>query len=196
MVLHCSSSPASSRPHLGSSCEGNLPACGWRACWSQHGVMINALGCLLGWFLKSGQARARAGRAGEATGLAWQGAFLCFHPSPFQKGGSLVGFQSSFAAPAPHQPNGQQSYLFVCVILSSEWLSPGQSLYIEASFGCIFGGFYCSDAGFIPARLSPRRQHCRTSWMAAHAAEDLMVLLLWSTRSDDWVGQGVVWQDD
>lgn len=172
MVLPSSSSPASSMPHLGSGCDGNLPACGWRVCWSQHGAMIHALGCLLQWFLKSGQAQAQAGRAGEAGGLALQGAFLCSHPSPLppspspppQKNrDSLVGFHSSFAAPAPHQPNRQQSYLFAGVILSSQWLSPCQSLYIEALLGCIFGGFYCSDAGFIPARLSPRRQHRRTS---------------------------------
>lgn len=128
--------------------------------------------------------------------MAWQRAFLCSHPSPLQKGGSLMGFHSCFAAPAPHRPNRQQNYLFAGVVLSSEWLSPGQSLYIEASLGCIFGGFYCSDAGFIPARLSPRRQRCRASWMAAQAAEGLVVLFLWSSLSDDWVGQGIVWQDD
>jgi len=128
--------------------------------------------------LKSGQARARAGRAGGDRGLAWCGAFLCSRPSPPWKGGSLVGFHSSVAAPAPHQPNRRQSCFFARVTLSSERLSPGQSLYIEASAGCIFGGFYCSDAGFIPGRLSPRSQRCRTSPMAAHAAEGLLVLLL------------------
>lgn len=133
---------------------------------------------------------------GGVGSLAWWGALLCSHPPSLQKGGSLVDLHSSFAAPAPQQPNRQQSYLFAGVILSSKRLSLGQSLYIEASLGCIFGGFYCSDAGFIPARLSPRSQSCRTSQMAAHTAEGLTVLLLWSTWSDDRVGQGVVWQDD
>ena len=46
-ILPSSSSPASSGPpHLGSTCEGTLPACGWRACWSQRWVTIRALGCL------------------------------------------------------------------------------------------------------------------------------------------------------
>lgn len=67
----------------------------------------------------------------------------------------LGGLRSSCSVPAQ-----KTAELFVCGChLSSEWLSPGQSLYIEASLGCIFGGFYCSNDGFIPARLSQRRQH-------------------------------------
>lgn len=107
-----------------------------------------------------------------------------------------MGFHSSFAAPAPHQPNSQWSYLFAGVILSSKRLNPGQSLYIEASLGCIFGGFYCSNAGFVPARLSLRRQRCRTPQKAADATEGLMVLLPWNTWSDDQIGQDVLRKDD
>lgn len=140
--------------------------------------------------------RLRFRQAGQ-RGLGMMGRLLLLSPIfPLQKGVSLVGFHSSFAAPAPHQPNSQQSYLFAGVISSSERLNPGQSPYIEASFGCIFGRFYCSGAGFVPARLSLRRQRCRTSQKAADATGGLVVLLPWSTSSDDQIGQGVLREDD